>query len=141
MKELERLPEDLLMKDVASAGLDRATDVEFLKRVWLKHQTKCLHLLKEVRDHRVEIDKLTYSARKHLQIFSKVRGRETDAGSSGYISQSRTDLSQIRFHTSATQRPTQNTELGSQHQESNGVNAYTGPEGRPSVSQTIDGVP
>lgn len=66
---------------------------------------------------------LNYSARKHLQIFSKVGGRETDAGSSGYISQSRTDLSQIRtdlsqirFHTSATQQSTQKNELGSQHQ-------------------------
>lgn len=37
VKELERLPEDLLMKDVESAGLDRGSDVEFSKRVWLKH--------------------------------------------------------------------------------------------------------
>ena len=57
VEELKRLLEDLFMKDVASAGLDRVSDVESSKKAWLKHQTKCLHLLKEVRDYRVEIDK------------------------------------------------------------------------------------
>lgn len=57
VEELERLLDDLLMKDVASAGLDRVSDVEFSKRIWLKHQSKCLHLLKEIRDYRVEIGK------------------------------------------------------------------------------------
>ena len=61
---------------------------------------------------------LTYSARKHLQLLSKVGGRETDAGSSGFISQCRTDISQIRLHTSATQQSAQKIELGSQHQRS-----------------------
>ena len=53
----------------------------------------------------------TYSARKHLQLLSKVGGRETDANSSGFISQCRTDILQIRLHISKI-------ELGSQHQMS-----------------------
>ena len=61
---------------------------------------------------------LIYSARKHFQLLSKIGGRETNAGSSGIISQCRTDISQIRLHTSATQQSTQKIELGSQHQMS-----------------------
>ena len=52
---------------------------------------------------------LTYSAREHLQLLSKIEGRETDAGSNGFISQCRTDILQIRLHISKI-------ELGSQHQ-------------------------
>ena len=33
VEELERLLDDLLMKDVASAGLDRVSDLEFSKRI------------------------------------------------------------------------------------------------------------
>ncbi|KAL9100092.1 MAG: hypothetical protein Q9163_004500 [Psora crenata] len=100
VEELRRLLEDHLMQDVPSAGLDRVSDVEYSKRAWLKHQTKSLRLLTEIRGYRVEID-------KNLNLLS-----------AGYISQCRIELSQIRLHTSATQQSTQKIELGSQHQMS-----------------------
>ena len=57
VEELKRLLEDHLMQDVSATGLDSVSDVEFSKRAWLKHQTKSLRLLKEIRDYRVEMDK------------------------------------------------------------------------------------
>lgn len=57
VEELKCLLEDHLLKDVPSAELDRVSDVEFSKRAWLKHETKALDLLRQVRECRVEIDK------------------------------------------------------------------------------------
>ena len=57
VEELKRRLDDLLTKNVAPAGLDRVIDVEFSKRLWLKHQKQYPRLLKEVRGYRAEIDK------------------------------------------------------------------------------------
>lgn len=57
VEELKRLLEDHLLKDVSSAELDRVSDVEFSKRAWLKHETKALDLLRQIRECRVETDK------------------------------------------------------------------------------------